>query len=702
MTLVASHEQPNTSVAEPFPLCLERQLGAVVSPTGTQFALWAPGAEQVTLRLFTHGSKDEHGNALIGQYAMSPQTDGSWVYAFADNKHGVYYDFLIHRECGSIDRTADPWARAAGVNGRRSMVVDLPQTDPQGWSDDRSPTLPLSQIVVWETHVGDFSNDPAGGFMQSHRGKYLAFTDTNTSLEGHPDVPTGVAYLKQLGVTAVQLMPIYDYGSVDETTCSRYNWGYDPINYNVPEGSYATDPYDGAVRIRECKQMVQALHKAGFAVIMDVVYNHMFSPDNWFERTVPGYFLRRKPNGALANGSGCGCDMATERLMFRRFVVESVAYWAKEYHIDGFRFDLMGLIDVDTMNAVRDALDEIPDRGRDIIMYGEPWAADASAPLPGTVLANKDGLHLLNKRIGHFCDTTRDAIKGHVFYSHEPGFVNGGSHATANKMRQAVNAWRTSPQPEGEARQIVQYVSAHDDLTLWDKLCASACAQSEDCISAEAEYASNTTISSTAPKTATALDIYDAQSSNEKNTAAIERIMMANRMAAGIVLTCAGVPFMLSGEEFARTKYGNDNSYDSSSELNWIDWNRAYRMRGLVDYYARLIALRKENPDWFDAQREIIATAGNELVFRINDYVMCANPADEPITINVADIGFTLDECGGAKWHLVLSSNQMDDAADASAATDANVATDTNTATDTSEGGCIVVPARTFVIWHRY
>lgn len=222
----------------------------------------------------------------------------------------------------------------------------------------------------------------------------------------------------------------------------------------MPEGSYSTNPFDGSVRIREVKQMVQALHNAGIKVIMDVVYNHMFSPDNWFERSVPDYFLRRKPNGALANGSGCGCDMATERKMFRRFIVESVTFWAREYHIDGFRFDLMGLIDVDTMNAVRAALDEIPGRGRDILMYGEPWSAGASAPLPAdTLLAGKQGLAQLDDRIGHFCDTTRDTIKGHVFYSDRPGYVNGGMHTNAVAVREAVDAWRHSDRPEGVAGQ---------------------------------------------------------------------------------------------------------------------------------------------------------------------------------------------------------------------------------------------------------
>lgn len=698
MTLVTSYEQPNTSVAEPFPLCLQRQLGAVVSPTGTQFALWAPTAVRVTLRLFTHGSVNEHGSAILGQYAMRLEPDGSWVYDFADNKHGVYYDFLIHRECGSIDRVVDPWARAAGVNGRRSMVVDLSRTDPEDWNNDHTPETPLSQTIVWETHVGDFSNDPAGGFPRQHRGKYLAFTDINTSLEGHPDFPTGIAYLKRLGVTAVQLMPIQDYGSVDETTGNRYNWGYDPVNYNVPEGSYATNPYDGAVRIRECKQMIQALHNAGLKVIMDVVYNHMFTPDNWFERSVPEYFLRRKPNGALANGSGCGCDMATERLMFRRFVVESVVYWAKEYHVDGFRFDLMGLMDVETMNAVRAALDEIPERGRDIIMYGEPWAAGASAPLPGTVLADKEGLQLLSKRIGHFCDTTRDAIKGHVFYSDRPGFVNGGECATAGKVRQAVNAWRTSLQPEGEAGQIVQYVSAHDDLTLWDKLCASICGQAA--ASTAAANGSDRVGSSAAAKAVVTSGIYNAQPLNEEERVAIERIMMANRMAAGIVMTSAGMPFMLSGEEFARTKYGNEDSYDSSRELNWIDWNRAYQMRNMVDYYARLIALRKENSEWLDAQRMIVATSGDELVFRVNEFAVFANPTNVPIAVNVANIAdasAAKDRGDDKQWHIVLSSSEIDSAMCDVA--DARDAVDVCDAVDVRDNNRIIVPPQTFAIW---
>ena len=345
------------------------------------------------------------------------------------------------------------------------MVVDLRRTDPEGWEHDARPTTPMSRDVIWETHIGDFSNDPNSGVPVEHRGKYLAFTDGGTTLEGEGGFPTCVTYLKALGITVVQLLPFYDYGSVDETRAGGYNWGYDPVNYNVPEGSYATDPYDGEVRIRECKAMIQALHAAGIKVVMDVVYNHMYTTDNWFERVVPGYYCRRTEDGAFANGSGCGCDMASEHAMFRRFMVESVTYWASEYHLDGFRFDLMGLIDVETMRQIRESLDALPD-GQSILMYGEPWAAGESAPLDGTVLADKSALGALGRRIGHFCDTTRDAIKGHVSYRDQPGYVNGAAQQNRQAVLDAVNAHRTAAVREGEAGQIIQYVSAHDDLTL--------------------------------------------------------------------------------------------------------------------------------------------------------------------------------------------------------------------------------------------
>ena len=319
------------------------ELGARLTADGTAFTVWAPTAEAVTLRLFATGSDDEPGARAIAERPMASGPRGTWHVEIPEWLAGVYYDFLVAFPDGTVNRAADPWARAAGVNGARSMVVDLARTNPDGWDDDRGPDIPDGELVVWETHIGDFSNDPDCGVPAEHRGRFLA-------------------------------------GSVDETRpdSDQFNWGYDPVNYNVPEGSYSTDPYHGEARIRECKTMIQALHRAGFKVIMDVVYNHMYSADNWFERMVPGYFCRRTDGGALANGSGCGSDTASEHAMFGRYIVDSVTYWAREYHIDGFRFDLMGLIDVETMNAVRASVDALPN-GRGILLYGEPWSATDSA-----------------------------------------------------------------------------------------------------------------------------------------------------------------------------------------------------------------------------------------------------------------------------------------------------------------------------------
>lgn len=617
-------------VAEPFPLRLERPLGAEVTQSGTQFALWAPSATNVTLRLFTRGSDTEAGDQLIDSITMRYQEDdGTWVYESDDNMHGTYYDYVLTMQDGSEYRSADPWARAAGVNGRRSMVVDLSRTNPEGWQEDTHPQTPLHDLMVWEAHVGSFSNNPHGGFPKEHQGKYLAFTDTDTSLDNEGEFPTGIAYLKQLGVSAVQLLPFYDYGSVDESDPRQFNWGYDPLNYNVPEGSFSTNPYDGATRILECKRMIQSLHANGFSVIMDVVYNHMYSADNWFERTVPGYFLRRNDDGTLANGSGCGDDMATERAMFRRFIVESVTYWAREYHVDGFRFDLMGLIDIETMNAIRASLDALPG-GKTIIMYGEPWAAGATRTLEGTQLADKSGLHALDPRIGHFCDRTRDAIKGHVFYPELKGYVNGDAHNNKPLIEFAHNAWRNEQTYEGNAGQIIQYVSAHDDLTLWDKLCMSM--YGEDPILLD--------------------NLFEAAPSDE-----YDRVLTANKLAAGIIYTAAGIPFMLSGEEFGKTKFGNDNSFDSGKRVNQIDWLRASRMTDLLNYYRSLIALRRKHTDWFDAEHITLPVDGNAVAFRVNDTAVLINPDETATQLNLQTLNQAAESSAeNAQWYCELNS----------------------------------------------
>ena len=528
-------------------------LGAVYSPSGTHLRLWAPTAQSVRVDLYRKGD----GGACIGSLPLSPWGQGVWGVYLPGDQHGKYYNFNVTTEWGSVT-TADPYARAAGVNGARSMIVDLARTDPPGWEQDKRPVIPASKRSVWEVNVRDFSQDPASGVRNAWRGKFLAFTQQGTTLNGDGVHPTCLNYLKRLGVRYVQLMPIFDFGSVDESRplTRQYNWGYDPANYNVPEGSYSTDPARGEVRVRECKQMIQALHAAGIGVVMDVVYNHMYRFDNVLNRAVPLYYFRQNEDGSLSNGSGCGNEFASERPMARKYFLDSVLYWAQEYHIDGFRFDLMGLYDVETMNLLRAELDKLPG-GRDILMYGEPWQGGSSAL--HRYEANKNNLAMLNDRIGIFCDDTRDAIKGGCFNAREPGYVEGRPGSFWD-IGGAVAAWcRSDKFPPHTPGQIVSYVSAHDNFTLWDKLLLVRYERPE--------------------------------------FGAVDRAALAqNRLAAGIYLTCMGIPFLQAGEEFARTKKGEDNSYASSALLNQLDWKRTAACPGLVEYYRGLIGLRNAFP----------------------------------------------------------------------------------------------------------
>ena len=528
-------------------------LGAAYSPSGTHLRLWAPTAQSVRVDLYRKGD----GGACIGSLPLSPWGQGVWGVYLPGDQHGKYYNFNVTTEWGSVT-TADPYARAAGVNGARSMIVDLARTDPPGWEQDKRPVIPASKRSVWEVSVRDFSQDPASGVRNAWRGKFLAFTQQGTTLNGDGVHPTCLNYLKRLGVRYVQLMPIFDFGSVDESRplTRQYNWGYDPTNYNVPEGSYSTDPARGEVRVRECKQMIQALHAAGIGVVMDVVYNHMYRFDNVLNRAVPLYYFRQNEDGSLSNGSGCGNEFASERPMARKYFLDSVLYWAQEYHIDGFRFDLMGLYDVETMNLLRAELDKLPG-GRDILMYGEPWQGGSSAL--HRYEANKNNLAMLNDRIGIFCDDTRDAIKGGCFNAREPGYVEGRPGSFWD-IGGAVAAWcRSDKFPPHTPGQIVSYVSAHDNFTLWDKLLLVRYERPE--------------------------------------FGAVDRAALAqNRLAAGIYLTCMGLPFWQAGEEFARTKKGQGNSYRSSLALNRLDWKRAEQFHGLVDYYRGLIGLRNAFP----------------------------------------------------------------------------------------------------------
>lgn len=530
--------------------CDNYALGAACTEEGTSFLLWSPLAEQAELRLYKDGDSGE----CFEKIAMHKEERGVWAYRTEESLHGIYYDYkIVHRD--KTVTACDPYARACGVNGLRSMAVDLKKTDPDGWDADERPKA-QAETVIYELHVGEFSWDGSGGFTEENRGKYKAFTEEHTTLFSDGIHPTGIDYLKELGVTHVQLMPAYDYGSVDESRAGGFNWGYDPENHNVPEGSYATDAYHGEVRIREFKEMVQSLHKNGFRVIMDVVYNHMYSTDCHLNKIVPWYYFRTKEDGGISNGSACGNDLASERAMCANYILDSVLYWAGEYHIDGFRFDLMGLLDVELMNRMRAELDRRYGKG-EILLFGEPWAAGETAMEGGALLALKKNAKKLDAGVGMFCDDTRDTVKGDVFLEKVSGFVNGGEDFEEAVLN-SVRAWCTE---DGGAvakapSQIITYVSAHDNWTLWDKLAKTI--------------------------------------ADEKTR------IRANKLAAAIYMTCQGHLFFLSGEEFARTKNGLGNTYNAPMELNRLDWQRAYAYEELRAYYQGLIALRKQLPGLCD------------------------------------------------------------------------------------------------------
>ncbi len=441
------------------------------------------------------------------------------------------------------------------------MVLDFKRTDPDGWQADHAPA-PAPETVIYELHVKDFSWDSHSGIDRAHRGRYKAFSDDGTTLDGDGVHPTAMAYLQRLGATHVQLMPVFDFGSVDEGDPDQYNWGYDPVNYNVPEGSYATDPDHGEVRVKELKEAVSSLHRHGFRVIMDVVYNHTYHLDSCLWRTVPWYFYRQNEDGTPSNGSGCGSELATERSMCKQYIVDSVLYWAEEYHMDGFRFDLMGLLDTELMNAVRAALDQRFGPGEKLV-YGEPWGAAGSSVRPGTVLCTKDNLRRLNPGIGAFCDNTRDAVKGSLWDAGMTGFVNGGG-LRAEALRPCLCGWSEGWGAFVQApSQTITYLSCHDDWTLWDKLVYT--------LDPEKRF-------------------------SEGNDA----VLQSNFLAAALLFCCQGRLFLHAGEEFGRTKDGSRNTYCAPPEVNQLDWRRAWQRADLANYYRGLIALRQRLPGLCD------------------------------------------------------------------------------------------------------
>ena len=533
-------------------------LGANYTPAATTFKLWAPTAAAVTVELFATGTDAEPNAHHLGAHHLQWERDGVWSLTLSGDWKNTYYLYHLQFHDGRTADAVDPYARTAGANGQRAMVLDLDAAAPEGWAEDKRPVIPPHARSVWEVHVADFSADEHSGVPAEYRGKFMGFVPGDTTLDGDGVHPTCLNYLKDLGVSHVQLQPIFDYETVDESRPDGgYNWGYDPQNYNVPEGSFATDPFHGEVRVRECRAMVAALHRAGLGVVMDVVYNHTYHSDSNLERTVPGYWNRRWPNGQMTNGSGCGCDLASERPMVRKYIVDSILYWATTYHIDGFRFDLMALEDADTMNAIRAALDALPG-GQDILLYGEPWQGGSTNFEGGARPADKRALDVLSDRIGFFCDDTRDSIKGNVYDAGNAGYVNGAPQH-GYEVLHSIGAWRGGQHGywPRQAGQVVQYISAHDNLTLWDKLAA---------VGRRGDY-----------------DAPDAE------------LLAQNRLAAGIYLTCQGLPFMQAGEEWGRTKHGDHNSYKGPLETNKLDWTRAHRpeFAALTAFYRGMLAIRR-------------------------------------------------------------------------------------------------------------
>lgn len=568
-------------------------LGAKIFDDKTQFKVWAPESTAVFLNLYQEGE----GNNLIECLPLEKQEKGVWAITVHKNLDGVFYTYTF--ECnGQRSETIDIYAKACGINGDRGAVVDFKTTNPKNWDNTKNPVCKSPcDAVIYETNVRDFSIDPTSGVSEENRGRFLAFTENGTSYNG---TPTCLSHLKSLGITHVHLLPVFDFATIDEripiTENKNYNWGYDPKNYNCLEGSYSTNAYDPKVRIREFKELVKSLHDNNIGVIMDVVYNHTYESDkSSFHKTFPFYYHRTK-NNWFSNGSGCGNELASERAMVRKYILDSVQFWAREYKIDGFRFDLMGLIDIETINLIRDKLNEINPQ---ILMYGEGWTGGES-PLPSTKLAYKWNSYQF-ARVGLFNDNIRDAVKGAVFNIYDKGYVNGNPSA-ANIIKRGLSGSFPHSQLNGNDEvcfaynptQTINYCEAHDNHTLWDKLTVSAEQFTED-----------------------------------------ERIKM-DKLSASIILLSQGVPFLELGQDFLRSKpkasYNKEahdnksipfsgNSYNAPDETNAIKWNQKGENIDVFEYYKSLISLRKKYPQLrlnkredVEAQMKFFDTGDNNII----------------------------------------------------------------------------------------
>lgn len=615
---------------EDYPVYEGPGLGLTYTPAASSFMLWSPPAEEARVLLYAAGLGGEPTKTI----KMSKGELGEWAATAAGDIKGQYYAFQVKIAGKWLEAVPDPYAKAVGVNGKRAQVVDLNETNPEGWESDKRP--PLSDpnaIVLYELHVRDLSIHPKSGIQ--NKGKYLGLTETGTRNEA--GLATGIDHLKELGITHLHLLPVFDYMSVDETKLdqAQYNWGYDPQNYNVPEGSYSSNPHDGAVRIREFKQMVKALHDNGIRVVMDVVYNHTGATEaSLFNQLVPGYYYRQNAEGGWSDAASCGNETASERPMVRKFMLESMKYWVEEYHIDGFRVDLMGIHDIETMNLISQELHRIEPS---IFIYGEGWTAGGS-PLPDSLRALKANTHKLD-RIAAFSDNIRDAIKGHVFTHDDTGFASGkpGMKETVKfgivastqhpQVRYDSVLWLNPPQAwAAQPYQTITYVSCHDNHTLWDRLANS-----------------------------------------QPDASEAERIRM-HKLAGAMVLTSQGVSFLHAGVEMLRTKKGAENSFNQPDSINQIDWSRKTKYQAVFEYFRGLVSLRKNHPAFrmkttADIQQNLVFLDQPDpllLAYKINAAAVGDSWSEVLVVLNGHTQATTIDIPAGP-WTVVVNDQRVDE-----------------------------------------
>ncbi len=612
---------------EKYPVYTARDLGLSYTPRQSSFRIWAPQAKAATLQVYDKGS----GGQPLQTIPMKRSVGGTWQVILKGDQAGRFYTFRVLNDRAWSAEVPDPYAKAVGINGERAMVVDLVATDPAGWKNEKRPPMKQpTDAVIYELHVRDASIAAGSGIQ--HKGKFAGLTEKGTMNSAGQS--TGLDHLKELGVTHIHLLPSFDFHSVDESMPGKaqYNWGYDPLNYNVPEGSYATDAIDGRIRIRQFKELVRTFHENGLRVIMDVVYNHTAQTESsLFNQLVPGYYYRQAKDGRFSDATGCGNEIASERPMVRKFILESLKYWVEEYHIDGFRFDLMGVEDIVTMNLVSRELHRLRP---DILLYGEGWTAGPS-PLPDSLRALKANASRLEK-IAVFSDDIRDAIKGSVFHHADRGFASG-KEGLEQSIRFGIVAACLHPQvdyakvnyskaPYASApSQTVTYAECHDNHTLWDKLAISAA---------------------------------DQPAAHRKEM---------HKLALSIVLTSQGIAFLHAGSEMLRSKKGEENSYNAPDSINEIDWDLKTINKDVFDYVKALIRIRREHPAFRMGSAKAIASA---LVFRdslppgIIAYTINGKPAGDSWT----QVQVIFNGSGQARevpvegdWKIAVRDNHRED-----------------------------------------